>query len=133
MLARNRPTILPRTSQCVAVAALMAGFAFVTTGIASAQFDEIYHRECLVANLPGAKTGEEINNLAAACCILAGGYIIRTDSNVEGCSATKPVVQSAPPTPTKPVGPGQGRQPGASLPPTPSPIAPVPLVPGDRG
>jgi hypothetical protein len=93
-------TILTRTGQCVAAAALMAGLAFAAAPIAGADWDIEVYDACMATN------GEKY---AHACCDFSGGTWHSSARGSGNCQAA--LVQSAPPPPptsqiVTPVAPG---------------------------
>lgn len=125
-----RSTIFTRTGQCLAAAALMTGLAFGVAGTANAKYSQTQYDACMGRPL---EPGHNPVDRQAECCFGAGGF--RTIDNNGypngGCGPLYLDAELSPsPTPTKPLGPVQVPQPGASLPPAPAPLTPVPVRPG---
>lgn len=122
MPSTNPNTILTRTSQCLAAAALLTGFAFGGTPIGSADDDGWEFQDYLTC------VGRAGHSAAAVkfCCVSTDGKVVYDDKgNVVKCAAPPARQENAPTgkpgdTPLPQQGGEQG--PGA-------PIGPVPVGP----
>lgn len=123
-------TVFTRANQCLAAAVLLAGFAFGSTAVASAEpaLDMDTYITC-VKDLT-ANPGYNENDVLQTCCVRAGGHP-RYDNDGQMINCDTPYAQQQP---TDPSGKPPGAPPQVEGVQGPGvPIGPVPLVPGSRG
>jgi hypothetical protein len=124
----NRATILTRSSQVLAAAALMTGPAFGSIAIASAgdnALDMDVYQTCMEDSPPKSTSAATYD-----CCWKAGGFPVKDEEGYWVDCAAPPAEGPAAPagkpfTPVPQVG-AEDQGPGA-------PIGPVPVPPGSRG
>lgn len=129
MPSTNHTTILARTGQRLAVAALMTGLAFGAAPIANAKWDQAAYDRCLSRMTDRAKHFDWDIYLDA-CCAEGGGKVISDkDGYSVGCNRNPPAQgPGAPPTgkPGDTSLPQQGGEQGPGAPITPVPAGPAP-------